>query len=155
MKILLLDIAWLAGILEGEGSFMLKTKRGFNGTISISLQMTDKDIVDRCAKILNTKVYGPYISKQTKLDGSSKKETYLLNVFGSNAASWMMTLFSFLGIRRQEKVIELLNHWKTQQSMIPRLASCHPNIKMFSKGLCKSCYMKNYHRERKNSHLAT
>lgn len=155
MKILLLDIAWLAGILEGEGSFSLKTNRGYNGTICISIQMTDKDIMDRCAAILNTKVYGPYTSKQKKKDGSSKKETYLITVFGSHAASWMMTLYSFMGKRRQLKIKELLDHWKAQSSMLPRQSSCHPTIKMFSKGLCKSCYLKNYHKERKSAYIAT
>lgn len=153
MRVLLLDIAWIAGILEGEGSFMLKSKRSYNGTICIGLQMSDFDVMERCSKILNAKLYGPYISSQKKKDGACKKETWMINIFGSNAASWMMTVFSFMGERRKEKICSLLEHWKKQQSIIPRMSSCHPEIKMFSKGYCKSCYMKNYHKERKNSHI--
>lgn len=156
MKILLLDIAWLAGLLEGEGSFMLKTKRSYNGTISISLQMTDKDIVERCATILKTKVYGPYTSKQKKKNGEVKKETYLLSIFGTSAASWMMTLYPFMGERRKQKIENLLNHWKKQQSMeTGRMSLCHPDRARFSKDMCKSCYMKNYHKEKKLAYIAS
>jgi len=152
----ILDLAWLAGLLEGEGSFMLKTKRSYNGTIAISLQMTDKDIVEKCAAILKTKVYGPYNSKQKKKNGEPKKETYLLTVFGTTAASWMMTLYPLMGERRKQKIEELLNHWKTQQSMITgKMALCHSNRIRFCKDMCKSCYMKNYHKEKKLAYIAS
>jgi len=40
------DIAWLAGLLEGEGSFSIK-----NVSAEISIAMSDKDILDRAAQL--------------------------------------------------------------------------------------------------------
>ncbi|WP_433175116.1 hypothetical protein [Actinoallomurus sp. CA-150999] len=37
--------AWLAGILEGEGSFISKTK------LSISVAMTDQDVIERLSTL--------------------------------------------------------------------------------------------------------
>jgi hypothetical protein len=50
------DIAWLAGLLEGEGSFMRGKRKDAPG---ISLAMTDRDVVERAAKLLRTKCMGP------------------------------------------------------------------------------------------------
>lgn len=46
------DIAWLAGLLEGEGSFIVQKVRA----PYISVQMTDKDIIQRVADMWNRKV---------------------------------------------------------------------------------------------------
>lgn len=43
MKILHLDLQWLAGLLEGEGCFQYNGKP----TPSIVVQMTDKDVINK------------------------------------------------------------------------------------------------------------
>ena len=49
------DLAWLAGLLEGEGSF-LKAPPSSPNCPRISLEMTDKDVVERAASLMNGKV---------------------------------------------------------------------------------------------------
>lgn len=52
------SIEWLAGLLEGEGTFCYSR----NGTrhTNVRLSMTDEDIVRRAAAVMSAKVRGPY-----------------------------------------------------------------------------------------------
>src|SRR5208282_6227159 len=50
------DIAWAAGLFEGEGTFFLNT----NGSPSAGLKMTDEDVVDRFARIIGEGVIRRY-----------------------------------------------------------------------------------------------
>ena len=106
--------------------------------------------MQKAATLLNAKLYGPHGPY-----GKSKKQTWQVLLFGSKAASWMMTLYPLMGIRRKEKIAELLTYWKTQpEPQKNRVSNCCSDKMMFSKGLCKSCYLKNYHKERKANALA-
>ncbi len=58
------DIAWLAGLVEGEGSFHMSTR-----SIAIILTMTDRDVVERAATLLNGRVYKlaqPHVGRPRK-----------------------------------------------------------------------------------------
>lgn len=105
MRTLLLDIAWLAGLIEGEGCFKMQKTGGYAGSICIALQMTDLDIVERATALIGGTLWGPHGPY-----GVSKQQTFQTAIFGSRAASWMMTLYPFLGHRRRDKVRELLRH---------------------------------------------
>ena len=48
------DLTWLAGLLEGEGSF-LKAPPSDPNCPRISLEMTDKDVVERAALLMQGK----------------------------------------------------------------------------------------------------
>ena len=49
-----LESAWLAGLLEGEGYFQITKPRHHHPTqVVIRLSMTDKDVVEKAAKLLN------------------------------------------------------------------------------------------------------
>ena len=100
------DIAWLAGLLEGEAWFGLSSKgAGRKKTLNIWLEMTDKDIVERARDIMapNRKVYSKPGRK------SHYKRQYKLVVTCNRAKGWMMTIYSLLGKRRQARIRELLN----------------------------------------------
>jgi hypothetical protein len=75
--------------------------------------MTDRGIIERVSKLFNCTLCGPYVSKQKKADGSSKKETWFAHLSGNKAAAWMMTIYPLMGLRRQEKIKELLTRWRT------------------------------------------
>ena len=58
------DVAWLAGLLEGEGTFLLDNRsatRYEESTVPPSpvlrISMTDQDIIDRVAKMLDKKSF--------------------------------------------------------------------------------------------------
>ena len=149
------DIAWLAGLLEGEGSFGLIRRAGYQGTIVIRLQMTDRDVIEKAAALVGRPVGGPYGPYGRRKDGGPKKPCYAVNVTGSDAAGWMMTIFQFMGERRKERIIELLEGWKKQVVQIDgRKALCHPTEKHFAKGKCARCYNKNRYLEKRDACIA-
>lgn len=136
------DIAWLAGLLEGEASFMLR-----RGNAKIGIQMTDRDVVERAANLLGVTI-GLH-SRQPK-----GKTTYLpvfhLAVHGIKAIAWMMTLYTFMGERRQAKIAQILGEWKNAKSA-PRSsrgqrlpAVCHPDRLRCGDMLCRTCWMREY-----------
>lgn len=139
-----LDLAWLGGLLEGEAAFMMK-----NGSPKIGLQMTDKDVIERAAKLLGVPV-GAYSRKP------KGKASYLpvwhLAVHGTNAICWMMTLFTFLGERRRAKVTSIIEQWKASKAAprAPRgtrlMAVCHPDRPRRGNLLCGTCWMREWRR---------
>lgn len=140
-----LDIAWLAGILEGEGAFMLiKSKAGRSKRPIITLNMTDKDIVQRVANMFKTTVQNGFRKE------AHYKPIYKCEVSGSRAVQWMFTIFTFMGERRRTKIKELIKIWQESElyihapkgSWLP--AICHPDKKQTGKGLCNTCYMRQY-----------
>lgn len=104
------DLYWLAGLLEGEGSFLsVPTRQGAHRykTPRIQLCMTDRDVVERAARILNAPVHGPYADHRPNC-----KPRHQLCVGNRRAASWMMTLYCLLGERRQAAIRSALTDWK-------------------------------------------
>jgi len=97
------DIHWLAGLLEGEGCFGLSS-----GCIRISVHMTDEDIINRAAEILGARV------RKEKLQ-PNRKQCWATAIYSSEAAGWMMTLYSLMGKRRKETIENALVHWKQQR----------------------------------------
>lgn len=109
------DIAWLAGIIEGEGSISI-CNGGFNKTYSkyyitphIQVTMTDKDVIDRVASIWKSKTRGPYKKER---NGTQCKDAYNTSIGGMKAASWLMTLYPLFGVRRRAKAKEVLAKWR-------------------------------------------
>jgi hypothetical protein len=136
------NIAWLGGLLEGEGYFTIS-----NGCPNIQLAMTDADVIDRAAAILGvTRRESSYVPKGK----DSYKRVYSCGVSGMRALGWMMTLYMFLGERRRSVVRGVIDQWKASKGNLhaspgKRMsAHCHPERNMCAKGLCKRCYMSGY-----------
>jgi hypothetical protein len=126
------EIAWLAGLLEGEGCFL------FHHGASVVLKMTDKDVVERAASLMGVKV----IARDPK--NIKWKRTYDARVNGYQAVAWMLTIYSFMGERRKKKIIEIIAKWKTMK-MQPRTqlktyATCHPDRLVYLGVSCYQCY---------------
>lgn len=100
-------IHWVAGFLEGEGSFG-QTRRGTCRQPSIQANTTDLDIAIKLSILLQAKVKPPRLTSQI-----SKLPSYEVRVTGAKAVGWMMTLYPLLGERRQVRVKRALLEWKT------------------------------------------
>ena len=90
-----IDIAWLGGLLEGEGYFALH--RGRNPVISVG--MTAEDTINKVSDMWDARV-------------THRKNMYYTQVNGARAAGWMMTLYPFLGKRRRESVTKAIKFWR-------------------------------------------
>ncbi len=144
------EYPWLAGILEGEGSFML-----MRGSPCVAVQMSDQDVINKVAGLLGVTVFKqPYKPKGKP----TYKPMYGCRVHGKHAIAWMLTLFTFMGERRRAKITEIVKAWKASPRA-PRaddgkvtMATCHPHKVVTGGGLCKNCYMLNW---RANRHQVT
>ena len=82
----LLDIAWAAGIYEGEGSVQRNT-----GAVGICQK--DKEILLRL-----TKLFGGSISS------CGNRPLFQWHISGARARGFLLTIFSFLSLRRKQAI---------------------------------------------------
>lgn len=88
------ELVWAAGILEGEGSFLLRANR----TPVVACQMTDEDVIYRLQRIIGGNIY--FVSRQK----DHHKDSWKLLVCGKEAYTLMSTLKEHMGKRRQEQI---------------------------------------------------
>lgn len=117
------DIVWLAGWLEGEGTFgFYYLKRNRNGTGLYSPQIrassSDLDVIQRVGKILDTRPHTVNManhirrSERDPLAPKSRKQMYDCRISGARAAGWMMTLYTLMGTRRKDSIRKALERYR-------------------------------------------
>jgi hypothetical protein len=95
-----LEIAWCAGIFEGEGYIYRCSARP--GTIRLGVKMTDADVLSRYAAIMEGKIAGPYDP------GGGRKLAYVWSDARQKHVIVILDAFwSYLGERRRARAIEL------------------------------------------------
>ena len=90
------DIHYIAGLLEGEGSF------GFYKCPVIQVHMTDSEPIHKLNMIMCP---AARVRVQTKL---ARKTMYVFHFSGQLAIEWMMTIYPLMSSRRKE----IINQWK-------------------------------------------
>jgi hypothetical protein len=108
------EIAWIAGLLEGEGSFYLNHGNGH--AVIIAVCMTDLDVIENAANILGG-TGNIYAQEKGKF-----KTTYTFRVYGSDlSVEWMNILYPLMGIRRQQRIREILEFWNNREDKSHRM----------------------------------
>lgn len=134
------DVAWLAGLLEGEGCF--ETHKNSPG---LRLNMTDEDVVARAAGILGV----PRPARSYLRD--NRKPLWALSVHGAHAIEWMKVILPYMGGRRTAKIEEVIAAYVAHKANGGRkyttrgmrvMAKCHPDRREHAKELCRNCYQK-------------
>ena len=105
------ELSWLAGLLEGEGSFDTQSRASEkrHDRPRIQFGSTDFDICERVAQLFNKKVNGPY--KAYKNQKAIKPYCRVL-ISGPRAADLMKLLYPLLGKRRKLQIRTALMRWK-------------------------------------------
>ncbi|MFN8372332.1 MAG: hypothetical protein U0694_05570 [Anaerolineae bacterium] len=98
------SIHWLAGLLEGEGSFLAPPPSSPN-TPAITISMTDEDIIRRVSAIFGTKHH------QVSARREGAKTPYTAHLRGKPAIDLMRLLYPLLGKRRQTQIDRVLQHY--------------------------------------------
>lgn len=99
------DVAWAAGLFEGEGCFSLARPKGRGSRrISARLVTTDQDVMLRFHAVVGVgKVYGP------KFRNTKDKPYWEFTTTTFEHAQYLIAMFwAWLGIRRRERAAELL-----------------------------------------------
>lgn len=94
------QLAWLAGLLEGEGCFYRE-----GGRPAIAVNMTDRDVVERAAILAG----GYRVSEKRAPSDLARRRrpSYRFRVTGPKAVALMRALHPYMGSRRREKIEEL------------------------------------------------
>jgi hypothetical protein len=91
------EIAYLAGLLEGEGWFALSD----SGHARIQLNMTDRDVVQEFARLVDSDSVLAY-------ERPGRKVIYRVNLVGEKAVALMNAIYPFMGERRKARIDEVL-----------------------------------------------
>ena len=98
------DVAWLAGLLEGEGTFgwycvqRLGCRPYWRSVIT--LQTNDADVAERAAGILQTNPQGPYWYKRNKYPPCYRVQ----QTDQRKARIWMQRLHPYMSARRRAAI---------------------------------------------------
>lgn len=84
------DLRWLAGLLEGEGSFCAGPPNRPNNP-RIELAMTDRDVLDRVASLFQVQYIG---ERHRTYRGKVLKPLYTISLRGKRSVSLMYRLAS-------------------------------------------------------------
>jgi hypothetical protein len=103
------ELGWIAGLLEGEGSFSVRKgnrKYGSSCTPTIQLTSTDEDVVKRLHELIPS---ASFCRPTRKTKGN--KQTYRWALSNSEAVTdVLIVLFPLMGKRRQNRIREVLAH---------------------------------------------
>lgn len=107
------DLAWAAGIFEGEGTIVIHPRKNGKGdeyfAVILAVAMTDEDVVRRFHEVVGVgKFYGPYL-RDTK-EGNPKKPLFKWTTAAYEPARIVLeALMPFLGVRRKEQARKALS----------------------------------------------
>jgi hypothetical protein len=108
-----IEIAWLAGLLEGEGCFMIQ----HHASPSIQLSMTDLDVVIKAAKIMEISLDRIHPKRDNQ---PNHKPCYVLRCDGPEAFIWMRAIRPHMGDRRGAKIDEVISTVKAARPHIDK-----------------------------------
>lgn len=106
VEISVTDIAWLAGIFEGEGCFEI----GKNGMVRLTIAMTDRDVIERIDELFPSNGISVRPS-HTPIKGSDGKprDIYAWRVSGPDKVTAVIkAILPYLGERRTARANEVL-----------------------------------------------
>lgn len=102
------QIAWAAGIIEGEGCITLHSGHPY-----LLIDMTDKDVIDRMLEIFPIgTVRGPYTHKARP----QYKPRWRFDAFGTKAIPIISEIYPYLLSRRKAKVDEILSQYENKKT---------------------------------------
>jgi hypothetical protein len=110
------DLYWLAGWLEGEGSFLhgapsRPTLCGIHGS------STDEDVVIRLSQLLGVKYHK---QQKRKSDKPHYKDVFTIRITGHLAKDLMLKLKPLMGNRRQQQIDAAVNSYVVTKTMMTK-----------------------------------
>ncbi len=92
---------WVAGLFEGEGTI---PKRA-DGRLQVSLRMTDRDVVERFAELVD------YPKERIAVVVKKKEhyaDQYACRLSGAHAVDFILSIYDLMGERRKARMLDAL-----------------------------------------------
>lgn len=135
------ELYWLVGFWEAVGSFTTA-----QGRPMIQLMLTHRPLLQKVARLMGAKVFGPYQMPNT-VAGKKRKTVWEIVMPKERSVYWMRRLQPHMGKRRQQEIKACLDFHDRKiverKKRYPTQATCHPTRKRWAKGLCRPCYNRN------------
>jgi hypothetical protein len=139
------DLGWLAGFIEGEGSFAWnKNPRRGGGCLVVTADQKQRLPLDKIVLLLGGTIY---------LRTDKDRNIFVWQIRGEHAARVMMTLYGLMSPRRRMQIAKALSEWRKVRPW-KYLRSCkygHPypeNVVIWKDGR-KRCIMCQRDRKKK------
>lgn len=99
----MLDIAWLAGFLEGDGTFYRRQPTGSKtgGGININVHQVNQEPLERLLKLFGGKIY-----QIPGIDNHSPKGSWMAT--GGRAIGIMQTVWPLMSRKRRAQIVNAL-----------------------------------------------
>jgi len=115
-----IDIAWIAGLLEGEAYFGIDNRSKDRYEVSnsppspfIKISMVDEDIIQRLSKLLDKSYFSP--SRKTV----TGKQVYTLHIGEKEKLLFILQkILPYMGVRRGERITECIFHLQTWKEWV-------------------------------------
>jgi len=110
-----IDLAWLVGLLEGEGYFCIL--RGRSETLLIGCGMTDRDVIERLQRVSKT--------GHVSVEKTATKSVYRWKCSNADAYALMKMLRPHMGQRRSKMITMLIKKYERKLQQLPRYVVRH------------------------------
>lgn len=149
-------MSWALGIFEGEGSIVTPYPHG--RTVSLSIQMSDKDILERLHAIVGVgTITGPY--NYNRKQNVTYKEVWAWRAHKREDVKYLLTKwFPFFGTRRRARAVEALERLNKPKKIRGNIKICKwghemsgDNVKIVGSKKVRQCKACNIRREHDRS----
>ena len=123
-----LDLAWLAGLLEGEGSFMTGPPTSPH-LPAIQISMIDRDIIERVGRLIGG------TAATIRPRKAHWQVSYAVRVRGARAVAWMHALRPLLGERRTAQVDRALASYVCRSNRVLDDSKAQGALDLLAEGL--------------------
>ena len=122
-----LDVAWLAGLLEGEGTFFPGPPSRPRSPV-LAIQMIDRDVIARVAQLMGVS------AMPVRPRRSHWSTTYAVRIRGARAMAWMGRLHPLLGQRRQAQIVRAMACYAPKPTSILNDRTAREALRMLRAG---------------------
>ncbi|WP_157224912.1 hypothetical protein [Nocardia thailandica] len=148
------ETAWVAGLLEGEGCFLIKG----NGGLAVNCTMTDRDVIQRLCDVVG------YGSVRAEALREGRKQAYTWRIGNRREVLNVVTaILPYMGTRRSNRIGEMLAHNETRPPRRQEKGRVqHGTRAMYGLYSCRcqpckdaeNTYSQDYHRRKKHAEEA-